>query len=483
MPSDTRHRTQRYARLPDRARRAISGSGPPTAPFGLRAQPSRVDDVTAHAALGLALRIGESMLAVGASAADVTATLLRVAAAHGLTSCQVDVTFTSLTISYDREDALPLTLMRVVRPRGMDYTRLQGITELARAVGTPGPGTGAAQRPGTGGAQLPDIEDAHRRLDRIVSAPHPYRRRVHALGWAGVAGSIGFLLGGGWLVALVAALTTATIEQVIRALDRRGLPMFFQQAAGAAVATGVAVLLVVWEVDVRSSLVVAAGIVVLLAGLSLVGAAEDAISGFPVTAAARAFEVVTLTAGIVVGIAAVLDLAQRARLPLTVADPATSTVPFAVALAAAAGIAGSWALASYARPRAVGVATVAGALAWTTSSVAGALGAGPAVAGAVAAVVVGFCGEALTDRLRIPPLLVAVCGIVPLLPGLAIYQGLFAIVVEADLPGGLDALVGAAAIGLGLAAGVSLGEHLGRPLGGRRDRFDRRVRRRATTGD
>jgi len=105
------------------------------------------------------------------------------------------------------------------------------------------------------------------------------------------------------------------------------------------------------------------------------------------------------------------------------------------------------------------------------------------VASAVAAVVVGFCGESLTDRLRIPPLLVAVCGIVPLLPGFAIYQGLFAIVVEADIPGGLSALVGAAAIGLGLAAGIALGEHLGRPLGGKRDRFDRRVRRRATTLD
>jgi uncharacterized membrane protein YjjB (DUF3815 family) len=168
---------------------------------------------------------------------------------------------------------------------------------------------------------------------------------------------------------------------------------------------------------------------------------------------------------------------------LTVADPATSSVPFMVALAAAAGIAGSWALASYARVRAVGLATVAGALAWAAYGVAGALGTGPAVASATAAVVVGFCAESLTDRLGIPPLLVAVCGIVPLLPGLAIYRGLFAIVVEDDIPGGLDALVGALAIGLALAAGVSLGEYLGRPLGGTRDRFDRRVRRRATMND
>ena len=463
----TRYTGKRLARLPDRARRAISGSGPPTAPFALRAQPSGVDGATARAALGLALRIGESMMAVGASAADVNATVLRVAAAYGLIACQVDITHTSLTISHDPDDAPPMTLMRIVRPRGLDYTRLQGITDLARAVVR----------------ERMDAEDAHRRLDRVVSAPHPYRRGVHALGWAGVAGSVGFLLGGGWLVALVAALTTATIERVIRALDRRGLPMFFQQAAGAAVATGVAVLLVVWDVEVRSSLVVAAGIVVLLAGLSFVGAAEDAISGFPVTAAARAFEVLTLTAGIVVGIAGVLDLAQRAQLPLAVVDPATSSVPFAVALAAAAGMAGSWALASYARARAVGIATVTGVLAWTTYWVAGTLGAGPAVASATAAVVVGFCGESLTDRLRIPPLLVAVCGIIPLLPGLAIYRGLFSIVVEADIAGGLDALVGAAAIGLGLAAGVALGRYFGRPFGGRRDRFDRRVRRRATSGD
>jgi uncharacterized membrane protein YjjB (DUF3815 family) len=105
------------------------------------------------------------------------------------------------------------------------------------------------------------------------------------------------------------------------------------------------------------------------------------------------------------------------------------------------------------------------------------------VASAIAAVVIGFSGELLTERLRIPPLLVAVCGIVPLLPGLAVYEGLFAVVVGADIQGGAEALVGALAIGLGLASGVTLGEYLGRVLGSGRDRYDRRVRRRATTVD
>ncbi|WP_225233374.1 threonine/serine exporter family protein [Klenkia terrae] len=457
----------RWGRLPDAARRAVSGTGPPTEPLALRARPSGVDVETARSALSLALRIGESMMAVGASAADVTAGVLRVAAAYGLTDCQVDMTFTSLTIGYDPDDVPPLVLMRIVRPRGVDYTRLRGIAELAAQVTTGG---------------LP-LEEAHRRLDDVLAAPNPYRRQIHALGWSGVAACVAFLLGGDWLVALVAAVTTAAVERTIRALNRRGLPVFFQQAAGAAIATGTAVLLVVAGIDVRASLVVAAGIVVLLAGLSLVGAAEDAISGFPVTAAARAFEVVTLTTGIVVGIAAVLDVAQRFEVPLRVIDPATVAVPFVVSLTAAAAMGGSWALASFARPRAMAVAVLAGAAAWATSSAAGLVGAGPAVAAAAAAVVVGFSGEALGDRLGVPALLVAVCGIVPLLPGLAIYRGLFAVVVDGDVPGGTARLVGAAAVGLALAAGVVLGRYLGRPLGGRIDRFERRVRGRAIRRD
>ncbi|MGY1634120.1 threonine/serine exporter ThrE family protein [Geodermatophilus sp. SYSU D01186] len=426
-----------------------------------------MDDLTAHAALGLALRIGASVLAVGAPSADVTAMVLRVAAAYGLTSCQVDITFTSITVSFDREDAVPLTAMRIVRMSRLDYTRLQGITDLARAIG----------------AGDLDVEEAHRRLDRVVAAPATYRRSVNALAWAGVAGCFGLVLGGGWREALIAALTTALIGQVMRVLDRRSLPVFFQQVVGAALATGVAVLLLAWDVDVRTSLVVAAGIVVLLAGLSLVTAAQDAISGFPVTAGARAFEVVTLTAGIVVGIAGVLDLAQRAQLPLTVVTTAAAPVRFPVALAASAGIAAFWALASHARPHAVGLAATAGALAWATFWAFSALGAGPPLASGIAAVVIGFSAEVLPQRLRIPPQLIAVCGIVPLLPGLAIYQGLFRIVVDTDIDGGLAALVGALAVGLALAAGVTLGEYLGRPVSDERDRFDERVRRRAMTTD
>ncbi len=452
-----------HPRLSDRARRVFAGTEAPTVQIGLRAAHSSLDDLAAHAALELALRIGEAMVALGVAAADVTATVLRVAAAYGMDRCQVDVTFTSLTVSWDRDDAVPLTGIRIVRARTQDYTRLQSVADLAREVSEGG---------------VP-VDDAHRRLDTALSAPHPYQRWVVTAALAGMAAAVGVLLGGGWLVALIAAVSTAGVDQLMRQLGRWGLPQFFQQVAGAALATGVAVLMLVLDVPVATSFVVAAGIVVLLAGLGLVGAAEDAISGFHVTAAARGAEVLTLTAGIVVGIAAVLDLARRLEVPLADVVPGRSTAALPVQVVAAAAIAGCFALAAYARPRPALVAAISGGLAWTTFGVASLLSVSDAVAGALAAAVLGFVGEVLTERLRLPPLLVAVCGIIALLPGLAIYRGLYWIIVDNNLQAGLGSLTSALAVGLGLAAGVTLGEFLATPVRTGIDRFERSVRRHA----
>lgn len=463
-PRDTR------PSLVERARQAMAG-GPPTQPIALRAQDGGLSEHVARGALELALRIGEAMLSAGAAAADVSAAVLRTAAGFGLTSCQVDVTFTSLTVSYDRgDDGVPLTLLRVVRARAADYTRLDRVVALAREAGD-----GALE-----------LEEAHTRLDSIMRAPHPYRRWLVTLALSGMAAAVASLLGGGWTVALVAALTTATVDRVTRVLNRWGLPYFFQQAVGAAIPTLVAVGLFVTVPylpldlgDLPPSLVVASGIVVLLAGLSLVGAAEDAISGFPVTAVARAFDVALLTLGIVVGIGAVLDLSRRAGVPLEVIQARVNTAPLPVQVLSAASIAAAWAIASYARARAVLVAATAGGGAWAVFSLCTALGVGPTVSSTAAALLVGFAGEALGSRLRVPPLVVSVCGIVPLLPGLAIYRAMYQLVDEVDPGAGAAGMLGAVMIGLGLAAGVTLGEFLATPLRQELDRWDRGVRRRS----
>lgn len=445
------------------ARRGVGG--PPTVQVGRRARGGGRDEAFVRDVLELAVRVGEAMLSLGASAADVTTTIRRLAQAFGL-ECEIDLTFTAILVSHDPGGGrAPVTVLRVVAARTADYGRLTRVLELAQDVGA-GP-----DRPEDHAAVLARLRDAHERLDVVVAAPHPYHRRLVTLLLSLMAAGVAVLLGGGVAVAVLAGATTAAVDRVLLLLQRWAIPPFFQQAAGATVATLVAValfvlvpLLPVELATLPPALVVASGIVVLLAGLSLVGAAEDAIDGFPVTAVGRMFEVLLLTLGIVVGIAGVLDVAQRVGVTLEVVDVPQGTLPAGVQTVAAGVVSAAWALASYAGVRAAAVAGLAGCTAWLASAGLGVLGLGPAVAGAGAGLLVGFLAESLARRLRVPGIVASTCAIVPLLPGLAIYRGLFGLVqADADRPAA-SVLLGAAMVALGLAAGVTLGGLLARPL-------------------
>jgi len=324
---------RRESILRERARRVVAASGPPTLAFSPPRRQSELTAATERSVLDLVLRVGEAMIATGAPVADVTASLLRLAAAYGVTNCQVDITFISISASIDRDDD-PITKLRVINVRTSDYSRLTDLTTMVEEAAS---------------GRL-TLEQAHPHLERILAVPHPYRRWVVTLALGLMAAGISGLLGGGWLVALVAAVTTVVIDRTLRVLRRWGLPYLFQQAAGAAIATLVAILLLWgqatfgWDQDLLPpSLVVASGIVVLLAGMQLVGAAEDAISGYPLTAAAKSFEVALYTIGLVVGIGFVLDVGQRLGVPLTIGEVFGNAPPGMVQVACGAVIAGAWA--------------------------------------------------------------------------------------------------------------------------------------------
>jgi uncharacterized membrane protein YjjB (DUF3815 family) len=63
---------------------------------------------------------------------------------------------------------------------------------------------------------------------------------------------------------------------------------------------------------------------------------------------------------------------------------------------------------------------------------------------------------------KVPPLVVALAGISPLLPGLTAYRGFYQLSVE-GVADGLVTVTLALAIGLALASGVTLGQFLTRP--------------------
>lgn len=253
-----------------------------------------------------------------------------------------------------------------------------------------------------------------------------------------------------------------------RALDRHRLPSFFQQVVGGFIAAAWALSAYVAVsdnfIEVQPSQLVAAGIIVLLAGLTLVGAIEDAITGFPVTSAGRGVETMVMTGGVLGGITIALAAFDRLGMSPPPIDPAiagNAAVHVAV-LAAGVGAAG-FAVASYATVRATWLAAAVGAMGMLIYQGVIATGLGVVVGSALAACFMGLFGGILARIATVPPLVVTIAGITPFLPGLSVYRGLSAL--TSDQTGiGLGLMFQALAIAVALAAGIVFGEWVTRNL-------------------
>jgi uncharacterized membrane protein YjjP (DUF1212 family) len=400
-----------------------------------------------HETLDLALRIGEVLLSSGAGAADVTATMLSVTHACGLRAVTADVTFTNLSLHHQAKvDGPPAIQMRGVTHREIDY---EDLTTVDHVVGDLV-------------ARQITRDEARARIARVVSSGHRRPRWAVTAGWGAMGAGTALLLGGGPVVAAIAFLAAAVIDRVQRWLSVRRFPGFYQQVAGGGVAALVAVATAASGLPVAPSLVVTAGIIMLLAGIGFLGATQDALTGFPVTAAARILEAVLATAGIIAGVSGGLTAGRMLGVDLGTLRPgATALSHVSVMIFGAALAAAAFAFAAYAPLRSlVPVALVAGLGTVVFTAMAEA-DAGAAWSSAAAAYVVGTVSYTVAGRVRVPPLVVVVPAIVPLLPGLAIYRGL---TLLADGRGGMLQLAAAGAVAIALASGVILGQYVAQPL-------------------
>lgn len=456
-----------------RAKNIVTADNAPTWSLDLRAIADGVAEARARSVIDLSMRIAEALLSTGASAAEVTASVLRITSVYGLRSVHVDVTFTSIAVCHYRGKDTPITVMRTVRVRAADYERLARLQRLVN-----------------------DIEDdpelslnaARARLDSIARMPHAYKRYLVTAASALLGLSVCILLDGSVTEVTIATLNAIIVDRTQLFLARRKLPAFFAQMVGGMIPTLVAIALI-WAraravpglEEVSPSAVVATGIVMLLAGLSVVGAAQDAIDGYYVTAGARGFEVIVLTLGIIVGVLTVLTVSHVLGAPMYLAPYSALTGNFSVQLVASGLIALAFALTSYAGPRTALVSIVTGTLGWVVYSVLASAGFGAPSASGVAALGVGVAAQVLARVFAVPSLALSTAGIVPLLPGLAVYRGLYQLATSGagDYAAAFDALGGAMAIGLALAAGVSLGGYLGRAAQRDAGRIRDRARARA----
>ncbi|QNN52422.1 threonine/serine ThrE exporter family protein [Nocardioides mesophilus] len=397
--------------------------------------------------LDLALRVGEVLLSSGAGAADVNATMWSVVHACGLRGVDVDVTFTALTVTHQTvDDEPPRIAVRHVRHREIDYEDLTEVDHLVRDLIS---------------GRI-DLDEARARLARIVSSGHRRPRWAATLANGVMGAGVGLLLGGNWLLIGIAFVAAVLIDRLMRAMSRRRLPGFYQQVAGGLVATLLAVGTAAAGVSTDPSMVVTASIIMLLAGIGFMGAVQDALTGFPLTAGARILEAMLATAGIIAGVSGGLAIGDMLGVDLGRLDPgASSLTDLGAVVVGSAVAAGAFAYASYAPLRTIApIALIAGGAALVFTGVE-AQGVGRAWAAASAAVLIGVVSYSAAGRVRVPPLVVVVSAIVPLLPGLSIYRGLALLGMGGN---GILSLINAVAIAIALASGVLLGEHFAQPL-------------------
>lgn len=296
-------------------------------------------------------------------------------------------------------------------------------------------------------------------------------------GKAILAGGVVVLFDVSFVLVIVAAVTAVISDVIMRRLAKWSVPEFFTQMTVASVTTGIAVF-IFWLSSIgieipgtnHPTVIVISGIIMLLSGIGLTSSARDAIDGYYVTATARGMEVVMLTLGLAVGISIVVGVALRMGIPITVATSLGESISLVPGMAGSALIGAGFALTSYMRMRLVPLMAIAAALVFAVYAVVLPAATQPGLAAALAGVVAGIIGYLIYRWLRVPEGATNMAGVIPLIPGLAVYQSLYAFMgSEYGMTDALPAMVLAVATGIGLAAGTAIGGFVARRVFG----FDR----------
>ena len=418
-----------------------------------------IDDSTVVRVIDLAMRVAEVMLSVGASAKEVVLAALRITRAYGLASVHVDVTFNSVTVSDHRHgEDWPITLMRVVRSAVPDHTKLQALQTLVRDI--------------EAGLEL---GEARARFREIRRRPFRYRPMVVMLAQTMLAVGVGLMFGASPVILAVTFVAALAVALTQAGLARLQVPLFFSQIAGALVLTVLTVITAMLAaagvapfVDVRASIVVSSGIVLMLAGLAVVGAAQDAIDGFSLTAGGRILELTVQTLGVVLGIVVGLELARALGIGM---EPPSEALPLGTLPGQFAGaviVAIAVAVFNGAGLGVVVVSALLGVIAWAGFAVASAAGLAQAPASFAGALVASIIGAMVASRLHVPSVAVTTAAIVPLVPGSVVFRGLLGIVEAAgetdEMLFAASTLTTAGMVGVALAAGATLGLFVGSPL-------------------
>lgn len=442
-------------------KRLVKVENPPTAPLSIvdrlagspyanpMIQVGGVD-TSARKTLDFALHLAETMFRYGAGALEVETSIIAVTAALGLKNIEVDITNQSVAINYAPKDQTPIALLRVVRSWTNNYAGLAKVHQLVTDIVAGGVGR----------------DEAIRRLDEAITSPKPFPRWMVTVAFGIFAAAFVGVLGGGPVSSAIAFVVNIGVSMLSRQLGRWRVPDFFTTATCSFVVTFMALLL--WQLGLTSApaIVVVGGILLLLPTGRLLSSVQDAINGFPVTAAGRFLSTVLIFGALVAGIAVAFVVGSRTGMQeIDVTEtfsPAYDLwvlVIFTALAVMAIAVTEQTAWKLLLPTAAVGVAGYLVLLGATS------LGIGDRFSPALSAVVIGLLARVVALKMGAPQLVVAVPAALILLPGLTIFRSMYVLTIEeSEILLGAGGMLNAGAIVLGAAGGIVLGDTLARPL-------------------
>lgn len=408
--------------------------------------------------MDIAARIGVILITSGTSNPDARAQVHLAASAYGLHYCHIDILTSTVTIHANMVTPdgrqQPLHVFRVAPRISLNFQKLAAVDKLIRSIHS--------------GATPPAM--AEKILDEIESMDPPISTLTTLVAWGAMGGFFSLILGGGAFQAIVSFFVAFIIMGVNTYLEKYRLPIFYQNIVGGFIAVLPAAVLfhlaTYLDVDFSPSQVIGMGIIVLVAGLTLVQCIVDGITGAPVTSAARLLEAVFYTGAIVAGVGMGIQFVGYIGFELpplaTVAPPVYMEVPFLIIFGSLGSAA--FAYACYASKKETVIAgCTAGAGMVFYYFLLLVLGIGNVVTAGIAAIAVGLAGGLMSRRFGIPPTVTMIIGYTPMLPGLTLYRGMYASLNDQTITGFRN-LATAVAIAGALAAGVVLGERVARRL-------------------
>ncbi|HEX5040363.1 MAG TPA: threonine/serine exporter family protein [Candidatus Limnocylindria bacterium] len=395
------------------------------------------DRPAARRTLAVVIRVGALLLSSGAATDEVERAMRSIARASGLTNVLAIVQFGTISVSYDPgPDAEPITLIRLARPR-TNYARLTAASELARRLAN----------------SRMTVDEALDEIERIEATGEPYPAWVSWLAAAISAAGATVLFGGGAPEAGAAGLATFVARPALDWLTRSGLPTFFRNVAGPAIAVVIVLALVLLGIPALAPVAVTGAIVIFLPGAALTAGMRDLIDGSIVSGTARLFEALLL--GAAVGIGANLGLQAADIFGPQVEFGLPPLEGFAIAVQAAAALAACAAfgvqsgvplrfMLSIGLVGAAGLVVERGALLSGMDAV---------LATATAAVVIGAAGRWRARAFRTSATIWIGAATLPLLPGRLLVEGLIS-----SQSGDITQLVGAILVGFAIGIGCAFGD-------------------------